>query len=308
MTGRSPGTGCCSPPAAQPRHLAAVDESGAEVTYLRTLEDSLALKERLGGTLLVIGAGWIGLEVASAARNAGGERHRRRDRAAAAAAGAGAARSRPRSPSLHREHDVDLRLGTGLDSISARRRPHHRPALRRPRGAPRPRAWSASAPAPDDALAAAAGLATDNGVLVDAGLRAGAADVWAAGDVANHDHPTLGPGPGRALGQRDPPGQARRPRDARRRRGVRPAALLLHRPVRPRHGVRRPRRAGRLRRGRGAGRPGRRRGSSRRCGSGRPGRGRDARQRLGRHRRAARGGRAPRPPTGSATRRSRCRT
>ena len=45
---------------------------------------------------------------------------------------------------------------------------------------------------PDDALAAAAGLATDDGVLVDAGLRAGAADVWAAGDVARHDHPTLG--------------------------------------------------------------------------------------------------------------------
>jgi NADPH-dependent 2,4-dienoyl-CoA reductase/sulfur reductase-like enzyme len=34
---------------AQPRRLAAVDESGADVSYLRTLEDSLALKERLAG-------------------------------------------------------------------------------------------------------------------------------------------------------------------------------------------------------------------------------------------------------------------
>ena len=45
---------------------------------------------------------------------------------------------------------------------------------------------------PDDGLASGAGLATDNGVLVDAALRAGDAEVWAAGDVANHDHPTLG--------------------------------------------------------------------------------------------------------------------
>ena len=46
-TGRSRGTGCCSTTGAQPRRLAAVDESGADVSYLRTLEDSLALKERL---------------------------------------------------------------------------------------------------------------------------------------------------------------------------------------------------------------------------------------------------------------------
>jgi 3-phenylpropionate/trans-cinnamate dioxygenase ferredoxin reductase subunit len=46
--------------------------------------------------------------------------------------------------------------------------------------------------APNDALARAAGLATDNGVLVDARLRSSDPDVYAAGDVANHDHPVLG--------------------------------------------------------------------------------------------------------------------
>jgi 3-phenylpropionate/trans-cinnamate dioxygenase ferredoxin reductase subunit len=35
-------------------------------------------------------------------------------------------------------------------------------------------------------------LAVDNGILVDAGLRASAEGVYAAGDVANHDHPLFG--------------------------------------------------------------------------------------------------------------------
>ena len=175
---------------AQPRHLAAVDESGADVTYLRTLEDSLALKERLGGTLLVVGAGWIGLEVASAARQAGG-RVTVVETAPLPLAGVLGPEVAASFASLHREHDVDLRLGTGLGTITT--------------GGGRTTARLGDGDelhpdlvvvgigaAPDDALARAAGLATDDGVLVDAGLRAGAADVWAAGDVARHDHPTLG--------------------------------------------------------------------------------------------------------------------
>ncbi len=175
---------------AQPRHLAAVDDSGAEVTYLRTLEDSLALKERLGGTLLVVGAGWIGLEVASAARQAGGS--------VTVVETAPLPLARVLGPevaasfaSLHREHDVDLRLGTGLDAISAE---SGRTTARLSDGHElHPDLVVVGIGAgPDDALAAAAGLATDDGVLVDAALRAGTADVWAAGDVARHDHPTLG--------------------------------------------------------------------------------------------------------------------
>ncbi len=40
--------------------------------------------------------------------------------------------------------------------------------------------------------AAAGGLAVDNGVVVDATLRSSAPNVWAAGDVARHDHPIFG--------------------------------------------------------------------------------------------------------------------
>src|SRR6201999_3131649 len=41
-------------------------------------------------------------------------------------------------------------------------------------------------------LAAGAGIAVDDGILVDAGLRTSAPGVLAAGDVANVDHPRLG--------------------------------------------------------------------------------------------------------------------
>jgi 3-phenylpropionate/trans-cinnamate dioxygenase ferredoxin reductase component len=45
---------------------------------------------------------------------------------------------------------------------------------------------------PNTELASAAGLAVDNGILVDAGLRSDDPDVFAAGDVANAQHPAFG--------------------------------------------------------------------------------------------------------------------
>jgi 3-phenylpropionate/trans-cinnamate dioxygenase ferredoxin reductase component len=58
---------------AEPRRL---DVPGADlpgVHYLRTIDDSDALHERFekGGRLVVIGAGWIGIEVAASARQMG---------------------------------------------------------------------------------------------------------------------------------------------------------------------------------------------------------------------------------------------
>ena len=41
-------------------------------------------------------------------------------------------------------------------------------------------------------LAERAGLATDNGLLVDAALRTSDPAIYAIGDIANHDHPVLG--------------------------------------------------------------------------------------------------------------------
>ena len=171
---------------AQPRRLTAMDESGLPVSYLRTLEDSLALKEQLKGRLLVIGAGWIGLEVASAVRNAGGEVTvvELAPLPLATVLGEEIGTS---FAELHREHGVDLRLGTSVESFdggTVRLSDGHEvtPDL----------VVIGIGAGPDDRLAAAAGLATDNGVLVNARLRAQDPHVFAAGDVANHDHPTLG--------------------------------------------------------------------------------------------------------------------
>jgi NADPH-dependent 2,4-dienoyl-CoA reductase/sulfur reductase-like enzyme len=163
-----------------------MDESALPVSYLRTLEDSLSLKEQLKGRLLVIGAGWIGLEVASAVRNAGGEVTvvELAPLPLATVLGEEIGTS---FAELHREHGVDLRLGTSVESVdggTVRLSDGHEvtPDL----------VVVGIGAGPDDRLAADAGLATDNGVLVNSRLRAQDPHVFAAGDVANHDHPTLG--------------------------------------------------------------------------------------------------------------------
>src|SRR4029079_13359779 len=53
---------------AAPRHLALADDSGVPVHYLRTMDDSTALKGQLveGARIGIIGGGWMGLHVASA--------------------------------------------------------------------------------------------------------------------------------------------------------------------------------------------------------------------------------------------------
>ena len=96
---------------------------------------------------------------------------------------------------------------------------------------------------PNASLAETAGLAIGNGITVDEHLRTSDPDVYAAGDVADAFHPLLG--------QRlrvehwanaRTAGGGRRALHAGPGRRLRPAAVLLHRPVRPRDGVHRLRR------------------------------------------------------------------
>ncbi|WGY02009.1 FAD-dependent oxidoreductase [Nocardioides sp. QY071] len=177
---------------ATPRHLPMADGSGAPVLHLRTLDDALALRERLseGARIAIIGAGWIGLEVASAARQRG--------------ASVTVLESAPLPlqrvlgdeiatvfADLHREHGVDLRLGVRVAGVEN----EHGEAVVHVEGADPVVAdllVVAVGVSPTDELAARAGLAVDNGILVDAWLRTPDPHVFAAGDVANHDHPTLG--------------------------------------------------------------------------------------------------------------------
>jgi NADPH-dependent 2,4-dienoyl-CoA reductase/sulfur reductase-like enzyme len=175
---------------ASSRHLDRADRSGADVIYLRTLDDAHDLKARLAGHVQIIGAGWIGLEVAAAARQAN---------AAVTVVEAGALplarvlgrEVAPVFADLHRDHGVDLRLDTSVASVE------------HVSGTTTVRLTDGHALTPDVVvvgigaepnleLGAKAGLVVDRGILVDARLRASDPHVYAAGDVATHAHPTLG--------------------------------------------------------------------------------------------------------------------
>ena len=176
------------------RHLPLADDTGAEVHYLRQWDDAERLRAALteGSRLAIIGGGWIGLEVASAARKHGVEvvilemapqplHAVLGDEVASLFA------------DLHRAHGVDLRTsvkigairstGTGVeidvddDTVTVDRLVVGIGAV------------------PDVTLAEAAGLTVDRqsgGVRTDARLRTSAEGVYAAGDIANADHPVLG--------------------------------------------------------------------------------------------------------------------
>jgi NADPH-dependent 2,4-dienoyl-CoA reductase/sulfur reductase-like enzyme len=175
-----------------PRRLAMADDSGAPVAYLRTIEDSQRLKDtfRDGLRIAIIGAGWIGLEVAAAARGTGCEVTvlESLDLPLLRVLGPEIAAT---FADLHREHGVDLRTSVQVAGVEAEA---GRAVVRLADGAvvEADLLVVGVGVSPNDALAREAGLATDNGVLVDERLRTSDPDVYAAGDVANHDHPRLG--------------------------------------------------------------------------------------------------------------------
>lgn len=162
----------------QPRTLKLAEDSGTPTASLRTIEDSDRLKVAISAQskIAIIGAGWIGLEVASAARQGECEVtiFEQAELPLVAVLGPEVAQT---FADLHRAHGVDLRLGasvsaddlTGYDLIVV-----------------------GIGAAPDTALAQAAGLAVDNGVLVDPRLQTSDPDIYAIGDIANAEHPVLG--------------------------------------------------------------------------------------------------------------------
>ncbi len=157
----------------EPRTL---DVPGAQPLTLRTHADSDRIKATFGEgkRLAVVGGGWIGLEVAAAAREAGTE-VTVVEAAEQPLLGVLGADMGKVFADLHREHGVDLRLGsTDLAGLEA-------DAVVVGVGV-RPRTE----------LAEAAGLDVDNGVLVDPSLRTSDPDIYAVGDIANQDHPVLG--------------------------------------------------------------------------------------------------------------------
>ena len=256
------------------------------VHYLRTIDDAATLNSVLaeGSSLAIVGAGWIGLEVAAGARERGVDVTvvEMAELPLLAALGREAAEV---FAALHRDHGVDLRLGATVDEITTSG--GNATGLKLGDGS------TVSA----DAVLVAVGAAPNTG-LAEAG-RAGDGRWRCAGRlVAAHQRSghlrrrghrrrrtsaVRCAHPHRALGQRAQAAGRRGGRDARQASRIRRTAILLHRSVRPRDGIRRARtelRAGgvprRRRRPRVRGVLARRR---------QPGAGGDERQHLGRARR-----------------------
>jgi 3-phenylpropionate/trans-cinnamate dioxygenase ferredoxin reductase component len=138
-----------------------------------------------------VGGGWIGLEVAAAAREKGcGVTVLEPEpvplyRAVGAELGAVFA-------DLHAAHGVEFRFGESAAEL--RGHDGRVSAVLTSGGAELPGdvVVVAIGAVPEVALAEAAGLEVSNGILVDAALRTADPDIFAAGDVANAWHPLLG--------------------------------------------------------------------------------------------------------------------
>jgi 3-phenylpropionate/trans-cinnamate dioxygenase ferredoxin reductase subunit len=177
---------------AEPRRLAIPGGELEGVLYLRSVHDSDTLRERLnrGGALVVVGAGWIGTEVAASARQRGLD--------VTVIEPASVPLERVLGPEagaiyrdIHTDHGVQLRLGTGVEAFEGDE------AVERVRTSDgRVIACDLVVVGvgvqPRVQLAEQAEIAVDNGILVDEHLRTSAPGVFAAGDVANAHHPFYG--------------------------------------------------------------------------------------------------------------------
>jgi 3-phenylpropionate/trans-cinnamate dioxygenase ferredoxin reductase subunit len=168
---------------------------GAElegVHLLRTVADSDALREALspGTRLVVIGAGWIGCEVAASARQRGAE--------VAMVAPEEVPLERVLGPEVgavyrdvHAKQGVELVLGTGVEAIEGNGRASG-VRVSGGRTLPADVVVLGVGAAPRLELAQAAGLRVEDGVLVDDRLRTSVPNIYAAGDIARAEHPILG--------------------------------------------------------------------------------------------------------------------
>lgn len=178
---------------ASSRHLPIPGADAAGVHYLRTIDDARALSEVLGDgkKLAIVGAGWIGLEVAASARERGAEVTVCETESLPLLRAMGAEVAEVFAD-LHREHGVDLRTGVEVAEITTDGGTATGLRLKDGATIEADAVLVAAGAQPNLDLAESAGLSIDGGgVLVDAGLRSSDPDIYVVGDIANAEHPIL---------------------------------------------------------------------------------------------------------------------
>jgi 3-phenylpropionate/trans-cinnamate dioxygenase ferredoxin reductase subunit len=164
----------------------------AGVHYLRTIDDALALLDRLRSQprIVIVGAGWIGLETASGAREHGAHVTMIETAAQPLHMVVGEQIGSVFAD-LHRDHGVDLLLSSGVTSFEGNDQVDA-VLLSDGRRLPADLVVVGVGAQPNLDLARAAGLDIDRGIVTDAALRTSDPHVFAAGDIVQWPHPTLG--------------------------------------------------------------------------------------------------------------------
>ncbi|SFL32294.1 NAD(P)/FAD-dependent oxidoreductase [Geodermatophilus ruber] len=173
----------------RPRRLPGVD--GDRVHTIRTLADSDRLRERLapGRRIGVLGGGFLGTEIAAAAVTRGAEAVLF-DLDPVLLARALGSEIGSAVTALHRSRGVDLRLGRPVTGVHAR--PDGVDVLTGAGTETVDDLVVCIGIEPNTEVAVRSGLVVGNGVEVDAAGRTSIPTVFAAGDVAAHDHPRYG--------------------------------------------------------------------------------------------------------------------
>ncbi|HEU4426003.1 MAG TPA: FAD-dependent oxidoreductase [Pilimelia sp.] len=163
------------------------------VHYLRTAKqaETLLTALRASPRVVIIGAGWIGLEIAAAAREHGCpvtvvEMDRLPLRRVLGDEVAALFRD------LHAAHGVDFRFDTGVRELAVEDGRVRAVVLDDDTEVPADLVVVGVGVVPATELAESAGLAVDNGVVTDSSLRTSDPDIYACGDVASWHHKLVG--------------------------------------------------------------------------------------------------------------------
>jgi 3-phenylpropionate/trans-cinnamate dioxygenase ferredoxin reductase component len=177
---------------AEPRRLRIPGAELQGVLYLRDLADADVIAQRLtaDAKLVVIGAGWIGAEVAASARQKGVE--------VTIVQQASVPLERVLGPEvggvyadIHREHGVELLVGAGIEAFEGHGAVE-RVRLAGGRAVECDFVVVGVGVAPRTQLAEAAGIEVENGIVVSERLETSVPGIFAAGDVASAFHPFYG--------------------------------------------------------------------------------------------------------------------